>query len=131
MKFLKFQAPPEQSFLSSFLSFFLSFFFFEKKKILLNPGQSPPVLEEGRAYWKIGDWNHLLRQDLWVTIFKMAAQGNRKSSKGKGLDQEQIVMQFNQMRQEQRNIMGKLGELDQELNEHRSVNCRDFACSYS
>ena len=50
----------------------------------------------------------------------MAAQGARKAtSKGKMLDQEQVILQFNQMRQEQRNVMAKIGELDQDHNEHR------------
>ena len=44
--------------------------------------------------------------------------GGKKKSKG-GLDHEQIIMQFNQMRQEYRSIMGKIGELEMEVNEHR------------
>lgn len=50
------------------------------------------------------------------TDFNMAAAGKKKS-KG-GLDHEQIIMQFNQMRQEYRGIMGKIGELEMEVNEH-------------
>lgn len=46
-----------------------------------------------------------------------AAAGGKKKSKG-GLDHEQIVLQFNQMRQEYRSIMGKIGELEMEVNEH-------------
>lgn len=46
----------------------------------------------------------------------MAAAGKKKS-KG-GLDHEQIIMQFNQMRQEYRGIMRKIGELEMEVNEH-------------
>lgn len=47
--------------------------------------------------------------------FKMAA---KKKTKG-GIDHEQIIMQFNQMRQEIRSVMGKIGELELEVNEHR------------
>ena len=47
--------------------------------------------------------------------FKMAA---KKKTKG-GMDHEQIIMQFNQMRQEIRSVMGKIGELEVEVNEHR------------
>lgn len=44
----------------------------------------------------------------------------KKSTKAKGaLDQEQIVLQFNQMRQECRNIMSKIGELEMDSIEHR------------
>lgn len=46
----------------------------------------------------------------------MAVAGKKKS-KG-GLDHEQIILQFNQMRQEYRSIMGKIGELEMEVNEH-------------
>lgn len=53
---------------------------------------------------------------LGKTDFNMAAAGKKKS-KG-GLDHEQIIMQFNQMRQEYRGIMGKIGELEMEVNEH-------------
>ena len=47
--------------------------------------------------------------------FKMAA---KKKTKG-GIDHEQIIMQFNQMRQEIKSVMGKIGELELEVNEHR------------
>ena len=50
------------------------------------------------------------------TSINMAVAGKKKS-KG-GLDHEQIIMQFNQMRQESRSIMGKIGELEMEVNEH-------------
>ena len=46
-----------------------------------------------------------------------AGSGGKKKSKG-GLDHEQIIMQFNQMRQEYRGIIGKIGELEMEVNEH-------------
>lgn len=42
----------------------------------------------------------------------------KKKAKG-GMDHEQIIMQFNQMRQEIRGVMGKIGELEVEVNEHR------------
>lgn len=42
----------------------------------------------------------------------------KKKTKG-GIDHEQIIMQFNQMRQEIRSVMGKIGELELEVNEHR------------
>ncbi|KAL9965524.1 hypothetical protein ACROYT_G029333 [Oculina patagonica] len=48
------------------------------------------------------------------------AAGGKKKSKG-SLDHEQIVLQFNQMRQEYRSIMGKIGELEMEVNEHGIV----------
>ncbi|XP_068733529.1 prefoldin subunit 2-like [Montipora capricornis] len=44
----------------------------------------------------------------------------KKKSKG-GLDHQEIIMQFNQMRQEVRGIIGKLGELEMEVNEHSIV----------
>lgn len=47
------------------------------------------------------------------------ASGAGGKKKGKGaIDHEQIIMQFNQMRQEYRGIMGKIGELEMEVNEH-------------
>lgn len=49
-----------------------------------------------------------------------AGSGGKKKSKG-GLDHEQIIMQFNQMRQEYRGIIGKIGELEMEVNEHGTV----------
>lgn len=49
--------------------------------------------------------------------FKMAA---KKKTKG-GIDHEQIITQFNQMRQEIRSVMGKIGELELEVNEHSMV----------
>ena len=56
------------------------------------------------------------RIETWDSLcFKMAA---KKKSKG-GLDHQEIIIQFNQMRQEVRGIMGKLGELEMEVNEHR------------
>ncbi|KAK2566735.1 Prefoldin subunit 2 [Acropora cervicornis] len=44
----------------------------------------------------------------------------KKKTKG-GIDHEQIIMQFNQMRQEIRSVMGKIGELELEVNEHSMV----------
>lgn len=50
------------------------------------------------------------------------ASGAGGKKKGKGaIDHEQIIMQFNQMRQEYRGIMGKIGELEMEVNEHGIV----------
>ena len=46
-----------------------------------------------------------------------AAAGGKKKAKGV-LDKEQIILQFNQLRQEYRSIMGKIGELEMEVNEH-------------
>ncbi|XP_076335673.1 prefoldin 2 [Tachypleus tridentatus] len=48
-------------------------------------------------------------------------KGTNKSEKGKRLSQEQIVYGFNQLRQEQRNIVSKLAELEMDLNEHKLV----------
>ena len=54
---------------------------------------------------------HLLKE-----CFKMAA-GSGKKEKG-GLSQEQIIIQFNQLRQEQRALLTKIAELEAEVGEH-------------
>ncbi|PFX32531.1 prefoldin subunit 2-like [Stylophora pistillata] len=46
--------------------------------------------------------------------------GSKKKVKG-AMDHEQIILQFNQMRQEYRRIVGKIGELEMEVNEHGIV----------
>lgn len=43
--------------------------------------------------------------------------GSKKKVKG-AMDHEQIILQFNQMRQEYRSTVGKIGELEMEVNEH-------------
>lgn len=51
----------------------------------------------------------------------MAAEaGKGKAKKGEALSQEKIITQFQQMRQEQRNIANKIAELEGEETEHRS-----------
>ena len=42
-----------------------------------------------------------------------------KKGKSKNISQAEIIAQFNQLRQEQRNIATKIGELEMELNEHK------------
>ena len=49
----------------------------------------------------------------------MMAAGSAK--KRSGLTQEQIIMKFNQMRQEQRIVVNKISELEAEISEHRYV----------
>jgi len=46
------------------------------------------------------------------------AAGAQKKVQG-GLTQEQIIQRFNQMRQEQRILINKIGELEAEVSEHR------------
>lgn len=46
----------------------------------------------------------------------MAAAGKKGKA---GLTQEQIITRFNQMRQEQRILVNKIGELEAEVSEHR------------
>lgn len=48
----------------------------------------------------------------------MAAGQVQKKGKS-GPTQEQIITKFNQMRQEQRIIINKIGELEAEVSEHR------------
>ena len=52
-----------------------------------------------------------------VSIMAAGAASGKKKAKGV-IDQEQIVLQFNQMRQECRSILNKIGELEMEVNEH-------------
>ncbi|KAL7646676.1 UNVERIFIED_CONTAM: hypothetical protein RMT77_001929 [Armadillidium vulgare] len=40
---------------------------------------------------------------------------------GPKMDQQEIVQNFQQMRNEQRSLMGKISELEQDLNEHKVV----------
>ena len=51
----------------------------------------------------------------------MASKSNGKKSKGNkgGLTQEQIIFKFNQLRQEQRNLLSKISELEMDQSEHR------------
>ena len=53
----------------------------------------------------------------------MAAGAGKEMKKGKtsigGLTQDQIIMKFNQMRQEQRIVVNKISELEAEVSEHR------------
>ena len=46
----------------------------------------------------------------------MAAAGKKGKA---GPTQEQIITRFNQMRQEQRILVNKIGELEAEVSEHR------------
>lgn len=56
---------------------------------------------------------------------KMASKSNNNGKKnvikgGKGsLTQEQIIFNFNQLRQEQRNLISKINELEMDQSEHR------------
>ena len=50
----------------------------------------------------------------------MATTSGAVKAAGKGqISQEQIIQQFNQMRQELNNILTKVHELDMDQNEHR------------
>lgn len=54
----------------------------------------------------------------------MAAGSGKETKKGKstgGLSQDQIIMKFNQMRQEQRIVVNKISELEAEVHEHSIV----------
>ncbi|XP_031554899.1 prefoldin subunit 2-like [Actinia tenebrosa] len=52
----------------------------------------------------------------------MASSEGKKAVKGKGqLSQEQIIQQFNQLRQEYTNILNKIHELEMDQNEHSVV----------
>ena len=52
----------------------------------------------------------------------MAAGAGKDTKKGKsGPTQEQIITKFNQMRQEQRILVNKIGELEAEISEHRYI----------
>lgn len=42
-----------------------------------------------------------------------------KSDKSKKMVSEQVIMGFNQLRQDQRNTMSKLSEVEDDLNEHK------------
>ena len=46
-------------------------------------------------------------------------KSSKSSEKVKKLTQEQIITQFNQLRQEQKILVTKLSEVEQDLNEHR------------
>ena len=53
---------------------------------------------------------------------KMASKAtNAKKSKGSksAITQEQLVIKFNQLRQEQRSLLSKINELEVEQSEHR------------
>ncbi|XP_035217624.1 prefoldin subunit 2-like [Stegodyphus dumicola] len=55
---------------------------------------------------------------------KMASDAEKQSKGGekvKKLTQEQIISTFNQLRQDQKNLVTKLTEVEQELNEHSLV----------
>jgi len=53
----------------------------------------------------------------------MAAGAGKDAKKGKptGMSQDQIIMKFNQMRQEQRIVVNKISELEAEVSEHSVV----------
>ena len=44
---------------------------------------------------------------------------DKKNSKMSKEEQEEIVQKFQQMRNEQRSLMAKITELEQDLNEHK------------
>lgn len=46
-------------------------------------------------------------------------KSSKTAEKIKKLSQEQIISQFNQLRQEQKILVTKLSEVEQDLNEHR------------
>lgn len=46
-------------------------------------------------------------------------KSSKTTEKVKKLSQEQIITQFNQLRQEQKILVTKLSEVEQDLNEHR------------
>lgn len=46
-------------------------------------------------------------------------KSSKAAEKVKKLSQEQIITQFNQLRQEQKILVTKLSEVEQDLNEHR------------
>ncbi|KAG8181579.1 hypothetical protein JTE90_017329 [Oedothorax gibbosus] len=50
-----------------------------------------------------------------------ATKSSKTSEKGKKLSQEQIVATFNKLRQDQKNYVQKLTEVEQDLNEHSLV----------
>lgn len=48
-----------------------------------------------------------------------AEKSTKSTEKAKKLTQEQIITHFNQLRQEQKVLVTKLTEVEQDLNEHR------------
>jgi len=50
-----------------------------------------------------------------------AGAAGKKGGKPGGLTQDQIIMKFNQMRQEQRIVVNKMSELEAEVSEHTIV----------
>lgn len=50
---------------------------------------------------------------------EISEKSSKTTEKGKKMTQEQIVATFNKLRQDQKNYVQKLTEVEQDLNEHR------------